>query len=93
MPAGSILKDHAAPTIIIGINLVLLIIIDFACILEAYETHSLYQEAVFSKSTVYLVLNMLVIPALTLSSSGANSDIQQQSKAVTESGDSLFSFI
>ena len=93
LPAGNILKNHAAPTIIILINLVLLIIIDFACILEAYETHSLYQEAMLSKSFVYLVLNMLIIPALTLSSSGANSDMQQQAKAVTESGDSLFSFI
>ena len=75
LPAGGVVRNHAAPTIIILINLVLLIIIDFVCILEAYETHSLYQEAMFSKSFVYLVLNMLIIPALTLSSSGASSDM------------------
>jgi hypothetical protein len=38
------------------------------CHAEHHETHSLYQRAVFRKSIVYLSLNMLFIPALTLSS-------------------------
>lgn len=42
LPAGQILKNHAAPTIILLINILLLVIIDWTCILEAYETHSLY---------------------------------------------------
>jgi hypothetical protein len=42
LPGGSLLKIHAAPTAIILINIVLLLIIDWACILESYETHSLY---------------------------------------------------
>ncbi len=42
LPAGSLLHNHVAPTLIIGINLLLLLIIDWACILESYETHSLY---------------------------------------------------
>lgn len=69
LPAGNLMKNHAAPSIIILINLLLLVIIDWACILESYETHSLYQEAVYTKSVIYLILNMLVIPALTLNGS------------------------
>ena len=71
------MKNHAAPTIIILINIVLLVIIDWTCLLEAYETHSLYQEAVFIKSFIYLILNMLVIPALTLNNGESSDDMQQ----------------
>ena len=77
LPAGQVLKSHVAPTIIILINIVLLIIIDWTCVMEAYETHSLYQEAVYIKSFIYLVLNMLVIPALTLNSGAHQDDMQQ----------------
>ena len=75
LPGGEFLKNHAAPTVIIGINLLLLIIIDWMCMLEIHETHSLYQEAVYTKSLIYLILNMLVIPALTLNGS-ATDDMQ-----------------
>ena len=92
LPFGSFFKAHAAPTCILGINLVLLIIIDWTCVIEYYETHSLYQHAVYTKSVIYLILNMLVIPALTLNGS-AESDMQSQNKALTESSDSLWSFI
>ena len=79
LPGGQILKNHGSPTIILLINLVLLILIDQMCILETYETHSLYQEAVFTKSFIYLSLNMLVMPALTLNGS-TSTDMQEQSK-------------
>ena len=72
LPYAEFLKNHAAPTIIILINLLLLIIIDWMCMLEIHETHSLYQEAVYTKSVIYLILNMLVIPALTLSNSATD---------------------
>ena len=42
------------------------------CMLEIHETHSLYQEAVYTKSLIYLILNMLVIPALTLNGSATD---------------------
>ena len=92
LPAGDLLKAHVAPTMIILINIVLLVIIDWTCLLEAYETHSLYQEAVYTKSVIYLILNMLVIPALTLNGT-ASTDMQEQSKTLAESHDSLWSFI
>lgn len=57
------------PLVILGINLILLMLIDFASLIERYETHSLYQKAVYSRSVIYLTLNMLIIPALTLTNS------------------------
>ena len=90
---GNLLKNHAAPTMIILINVGLLVIIDLVCLYEAYETHSLYQEAVYVKSFIYLILNMLIIPALTLSNGAATDDITQTQKTLSESHDSLWSFM
>mmetsp|Transcript_1060 Transcript_1060/g.1619 ORF Transcript_1060/g.1619 Transcript_1060/m.1619 type:complete len:298 (-) Transcript_1060:988-1881(-) len=92
IPAGYMLHHHAAPTVILLINILLLYIIDYICIFETYETHSLYQEAVYSKSVIYLILNMLVIPALTLNGS-ASDDITTQRKQLTEYSGSLWSFM
>jgi hypothetical protein len=63
------MRDHATPLCIILINSCLLVLIDMMCLLENFETHSLYQRAVLRKSIVYLSLNMLFIPAISLSSS------------------------
>ena len=41
-------------------------------IVESYETHSLYQIAVYTKSVIYLSLNMLIIPALSLGESSSS---------------------
>ena len=72
IPAGNYVHQNAAATMVLLINIVLLVIIDYICIFETYETHSLYQEAVYSKSVIYLILNMLIIPALTLNGSGTD---------------------
>lgn len=53
---------------IIGINQILLFLIDIASVFERQETHSHYQLSVFTKSAIYLTLNTLIIPALTLTS-------------------------
>jgi len=57
------------PLCVISINVILLFLIDFAALFEFQETHSLYQMSVFTKTLIYLTLNMLIIPALTLSNS------------------------
>lgn len=66
IPAGSFVRQNLPPLIIITINQILLQLIDIASLIESYETHSLYQKAVYMKSVIYLNLNMLIIPALTL---------------------------
>lgn len=91
-------RDHLPAFIILNINLLLLQILDYAALYEKYETHSLYQRSLYIKSVIYLILNMLVIPALTLSNM-ASEEIDEKEKynptsgyAVNESG-SLFTFI
>lgn len=69
LPQGSFLKSHLPPLVILGINQVLLLLIDLTSLVEKHETHSLYQKAIYTKSVIYLNLNMLVIPALTLTTS------------------------
>lgn len=66
---GSLLKNNFPPLCVITINIALLYLIDIAAYLEFQETHSLYQRSVFTKTLIYLTLNMLLIPALTLSNS------------------------
>jgi hypothetical protein len=69
LPTGAFLKQHAPPLLILGINQILLLLIDITSIVERHETHSLYQKAIYTKSIIYLNLNMLIIPALTLTNS------------------------
>ena len=69
LPYGQFLKSHMPPLVILGINQILLFLIDIASIIERYETHSLYQIAIYTRSLIYLNLNMLIIPALTLTNS------------------------
>ena len=67
IPYGYILITYIVPLIILAINLGLIVLIDFICRFEKYFTHSSYQYAVFSNSYLYILLNFLIIPSLTLS--------------------------
>lgn len=69
LPLGSFVKANFPPLVILAINQIILYLIDITSIVERHETHSLYQLSVYTKSVIYLNLNMLVIPALTLTSS------------------------
>jgi len=65
---GNFLHTFFPPLVIIFINNVLLYMIYYSAYYEKRVTHSKYQFSVFSKSYVYLALNMLLIPAVTISS-------------------------
>ena len=54
----------------ITINLSVLILLDYASVAESYDSHSKYQAAVFIKTVFYTILNVFVIPVLTLASGG-----------------------
>jgi hypothetical protein len=69
LPFGNFIKSHLPPFVILGINLILLLLIDIASLVERYEAHSLYQKAIYNRAVIYLNLNMLIIPALTLTNS------------------------
>jgi hypothetical protein len=67
IPFGYILVTYIVPLLIIGINLMLIFAIDYICRFEKHYTHSNYQFAFFTKSFIYMLLNYLLIPSLTLS--------------------------
>ena len=67
IPFGYILVTYVIPLLIIGINLLLIIAIDYICRFEKHYTHSNYQFAFFTKAFVYMLFNYLIIPSLTLS--------------------------
>lgn len=54
------------PLVIIFINTCLLYLLDFFASWEKRVAHSKYQQSTFTKAFVYLALNMLLIPAATL---------------------------
>ena len=54
---------------ILFVNQIILFLIDLAALVERHETHSFYQLSVYTKSVIYLNLNMLIIPGLTLTTS------------------------
>ena len=47
-------------------------LLDYACVIEKYDSHSQYQAAVYIKTVIYMMFNMFIIPVLTLSSGGAS---------------------
>lgn len=63
---GALIKTLLPPLIIIILNNVLLYMIDYSAYYEKRVTHSKYQFSIFNKAYVYLMLNMLIIPALTI---------------------------
>lgn len=64
---ANFMRSNTPPFLIILINQLLLILIDITSRIECYETHALYQRAIYYKSVIYLMLNMIIIPTLSLS--------------------------
>lgn len=69
LPGGNFIKANIPPLVILFINQIILFLIDLSALVERHETHSLYQLSVYTKSVIYLNLNMLIIPGLTLTTS------------------------
>lgn len=67
--AGNFFKANLPPLAILCINQIILFLIDLSALVERHETHSFYQLSVYAKSVIYLNLNMLIIPGLTLTTS------------------------
>ncbi len=63
---GNFLRTYAPPIMILIINQILVSFIDLSSQLERHNTYSKTQYSIFNKATPYLILNMLVIPAITL---------------------------
>ena len=65
---GQFISTFLPPLVIIFINNCLLYMIDYSAYFEKRQTHSSYQYSIFNKAYIYLLLNMLIIPAVTITS-------------------------
>ena len=65
---GHFMVTFLPPLVIIFINNCLLYMIDYSAYWEKRVTHSKYQFSIFNKAYIYLALNMLIIPAVTITS-------------------------
>lgn len=59
------------PMITLGINALLLILLDFFAYWQHYSTHSACQKFIFRYSFCYMLINMLIIPGLSLSTANS----------------------
>ena len=69
---GPYLRKSLPPMVILLINLGVISLLDLASVYEKYDSHSQYQAAVYFKTVIYMMLNIFIIPVLTLSSNGAS---------------------
>jgi hypothetical protein len=67
-PIGKYLHKSLPPLVVILINTMVILLLDYASRYEGYDSHSEYQVAVYIKTVVYMSLNMFMIPVLTVSS-------------------------
>jgi len=67
---GVYMHKSLPPLMVILINLGVINLLDMACVIESYDSHSHYQAAVYIKTVIYMNLNMFIIPLLTLSNKG-----------------------
>lgn len=70
LPYITLVQDFATPLFIVALNQFLLLLIAYSAQLERHSTYSAYQYSIFNKSILYLGLNMVIIPALTLATAG-----------------------
>ena len=67
---GRYLRKSLPPLLVITINTVIILLLDYTSVLESYDCHSSYQNTVYLKTVIYMIINLFVIPVLTLSNGG-----------------------
>jgi len=65
-PFDKLFEAYMTSLAIVLLNQVLLLLIDFSSYMERHYSYSLCQISILNKAALYLTLNMLVIPAVTL---------------------------
>lgn len=67
VPFSNIINEYLPPFLIIWLNSMIKYLIDKSIILENRATYSEYQLVVMTKSVIFFILNMLIIPIITVS--------------------------
>ncbi len=65
---GDSIVQYLPPLMVLAVNQILLVMIDIVALWEKHHSHSHYQASIFFKSVIYLNINMLLIPAISIKS-------------------------
>lgn len=65
---GNSIVRYLPPLMVLLVNQILLLLIDYVASVEKHYSHSHYQESIFIKALIYLNINMLVVPAFSIRS-------------------------
>ena len=66
VPFSNIAQAYLPSIFIVMLNQLLLLLIDFSAYMEKHFSHTEVQSSILHKAVVYLTLNMLIIPGLTI---------------------------
>jgi len=69
---GQLMKRTGPSSVILIINTFIISLLDYASVIESYDSHSAYQNTVYMKIVIYTNINMFIIPVLTISNNGAS---------------------
>lgn len=67
---GKYAHKFIPPLLVNIINVIIINLLDYASVIESYDSHSKYQAAVYLKTVFYMTLNVFIIPVLTIASGG-----------------------
>ena len=65
---GDSIAQYLPPLMVLAVNQILLVMIDIVALWERHHSHSHYQASIFTKSVIYLSINMILIPAVSMRS-------------------------
>ena len=68
-PLSNIAQAYLPSIFIVMLNQLLLLLIDISAYMERHYSHTEVQSSILHKAVVYLTLNMLIIPGLTIAAS------------------------
>ena len=66
LPFSSLIGHFLSPLIVLLTNVILLLLIDHSAVAESHHSHTSFQTSIFRKAVIYLHLNMLMFPSLSL---------------------------
>ena len=65
---GDSIVQYLGPLLVLFVNLIVLVMIDIVALFERHHSHSNYQASIFIKAVIYLSINMIVVPAISIRS-------------------------
>jgi hypothetical protein len=67
IPYGHIIITYIPPLLLLSISIGINVLISYLCLYETHYTHGNYQLAMFSKTFIYMLFNLFIIPGFALS--------------------------